>query len=67
VPDIGLRIAKLSMNFGSDLLFPAYTHAMEMRAMTYGNDENMEGIRAFLEKRKPDYREYRKSTTGASS
>jgi 1,4-dihydroxy-2-naphthoyl-CoA synthase len=62
-----LRIAKLSMNFASDLLFPAYTHAMEMLAMTYGSDENMEGIRAFLEKRKPDHRKYRKRTTGAKA
>ncbi len=58
-----LRIAKLALNFESDLLFPAYTHAMEMLAMTYGNPENMEGIRAFLEKRKPDYRQYRRKRT----
>jgi dihydroxynaphthoic acid synthetase len=60
-----LRIAKLAMNFESDLLFPALTHAMEMLAMTYGGPENMEGVHAFLEKRKPDFRKYRKRTTAA--
>jgi naphthoate synthase/2-ketocyclohexanecarboxyl-CoA hydrolase len=62
-----LRLAKTALNFESDLLFPAYTHAMEMLAMTYGNAENMEGIRAFLEKRKPDYRQYRRKTVGVKA
>ncbi len=57
-----LRIAKLALNFGDDLLFPSYTSAMELLSMTYGNEENMEGIRAFLEKRKPNYRRYRRRT-----
>jgi naphthoate synthase/2-ketocyclohexanecarboxyl-CoA hydrolase len=26
----------------------------------YGNEENSEGIRAFLEKRPPDFRQYRR-------
>jgi naphthoate synthase/2-ketocyclohexanecarboxyl-CoA hydrolase len=33
-----------------------------MLALTYGMDENMEGVHAFLEKRKPDFRKYRKAS-----
>jgi naphthoate synthase/2-ketocyclohexanecarboxyl-CoA hydrolase len=29
-------------------------------ASIYGNEENSEGTRAFLEKRKPDFRRYRR-------
>lgn len=60
-----LRLAKLTMNFELDLLQPAYTHATEMLAMTYGSPENMEGVRAFLEKRKPEFRKYRRRTVPA--
>ena len=31
----------------------------ELLASIYGNTENMEGITAFLGKRKPDFRKYR--------
>lgn len=55
-----IRIAKISMNFESDLMYPAYTHAAEMLALTYGTEENLEGIHAFLEKRPPNYRAFRK-------
>lgn len=57
----GLRIAKTSLNFASDLLYSSYTHGIEMIALTYGNPENMEGVTAFLEKRKPNYRKFRTS------
>ncbi len=55
-----LRIAKLALSFESDRLWPASTHARELLAMTHGNPETMEGIRAFLEKRTPDYRQCRR-------
>jgi naphthoate synthase/2-ketocyclohexanecarboxyl-CoA hydrolase len=54
-----LRIAKTALNFQSDLLYAAYTHGVEMLALTYGNRENLEGVRAFLDKRPPNYRRYR--------
>jgi naphthoate synthase/2-ketocyclohexanecarboxyl-CoA hydrolase len=54
-----LRIAKTALNFESDLLYAAFAHGMEMLALTYGNQENMEGVRAFLEKRPPDFRRFR--------
>ncbi|MBO0704514.1 MAG: enoyl-CoA hydratase/isomerase family protein [Candidatus Dormibacteraeota bacterium] len=54
-----LRIAKTSLNFESDQLAASYTHGLEMLSLTYGNDENLEGVRAFLEKRAPDFRRFR--------
>lgn len=62
-----LRIAKTSLNFESDLLYSSYLHGIEMLALTYGNEENMEGVTAFLEKRPPNYRKFRRSETPASS
>jgi naphthoate synthase/2-ketocyclohexanecarboxyl-CoA hydrolase len=55
-----LRIAKTSLNFESDLLYASYQHGIEMLALTYGNEENLEGVNAFLEKRPPDYRKFRR-------
>lgn len=58
-----VRIAKLALNAGSDQEFYAsFFPTSELLASIYGNQENMEGITAFLEKRKPEYRKYRTST-----
>lgn len=56
-----IRIAKLALNAGSDEEFyPSFFPTSALLAGIYGNEENMEGIRAFLEKRKPDFRPYRR-------
>ena len=55
-----LRIAKLSLNFEADLLYPSFTHAIEILASVYGSSELKEGMSAFLEKRKPEFRKFRK-------
>jgi dihydroxynaphthoic acid synthetase len=55
-----LRVAKLSMNFEGDKLHPSFTHGIEMLASTYGSPELKEGMSAFLEKRKPDFKQFRK-------
>ena len=56
-----IRIAKLALNAGSDQeFFPSYFPNSALLASIYGNDENMEGINAFLQKRKPDFRKYRR-------
>jgi len=56
-----IRIAKVALNAGSDLDFlPSFSGAGGLLAGIYGNEENSEGIRAFLEKRPPDFRQYRR-------
>lgn len=56
-----IRIAKLALNAGSDQeFFPSYFPNSALLASIYGNEENMEGINAFLQKRKPDFRKYRR-------
>ncbi len=56
-----LRIAKIALNAGSDRdFYSAFFPSAELLASIYGNDENMEGIRAFLEKRRPDFRKFRR-------
>jgi dihydroxynaphthoic acid synthetase len=56
-----IRIAKIELNSGSDRdFYSAFFPAGELLASIYGNDENLEGIRAFLEKRRPDFRKYRR-------
>lgn len=55
-----LRISKIGLNFESDLLQPSFTHGIEMLCATYGSAELIEGMTAFLEKRKPDFNKFRK-------
>jgi dihydroxynaphthoic acid synthetase len=57
-----IRIAKLALNAGSDRdFYAAFFPNAELLASIYGNEENMEGINAFLGKRKPDFRRFRKA------
>lgn len=55
-----LRISKLSLNFEGDLLQPSFSHGIELLSSTYGSAELVEGMTAFLEKRKPDFAKFRK-------
>ncbi|MBI2322437.1 MAG: enoyl-CoA hydratase/isomerase family protein [Chloroflexi bacterium] len=56
-----LRIAKIALNHASDGdFYPSYVHEAELLALFTGTEEQREGQRAFLEKRKPDYRQYRR-------
>lgn len=55
-----LRIAKMNMNYFEDLTYPALVHGMEMLALTYGSEEALEGMNAFLEKRKTNFGRFRK-------
>lgn len=55
-----IRIAKAALNAGSDHDFhSSFFHSAEAFANIYGNQENMEGINAFLEKRDPDFFRFR--------
>jgi dihydroxynaphthoic acid synthetase len=53
-----LRVAKVSINFESDLLYPSIIHGGALLNLMHGTDELREGMNAFLEKRKPDFDKY---------
>jgi dihydroxynaphthoic acid synthetase len=56
-----IRIAKLALNAGSDAdFYSSFFPSAELLASAYGNEENMEGITAFLQKRPPDFRRFRR-------
>jgi naphthoate synthase/2-ketocyclohexanecarboxyl-CoA hydrolase len=54
-----LGLTKKGMNAATDMLYGSLTMGSELLALSYGMDENMEGVHAFLEKRKPNFRKYR--------
>ena len=55
-----LRVAKTSLNFESDQLWPSVLHGQQMINLIHGTEEFHEGTRAFLEKRAPDFGKFRK-------
>ncbi|MBI5117256.1 enoyl-CoA hydratase/isomerase family protein [Candidatus Poribacteria bacterium] len=55
-----LSVAKVSLNFESDLLYASFVHGAEMLRLVYGTEEIKEGMSAFLQKRKPDFGKFRK-------
>ncbi|MDH3249862.1 MAG: enoyl-CoA hydratase-related protein [Acidimicrobiia bacterium] len=54
-----IRATKVSLNFDSDALYPSWQHGMELLANIWGTDESLEGMNAFLEKRKPNFQQFR--------
>lgn len=54
-----LRISKLALNFNEDLNYPSFVNFGEMMSMMYGTEEFEEGMRAFKEKRSPNYKKFR--------
>jgi len=54
-----LRTTKKSLNCESDELYASWQHGMEMLANIWGTEESLEGMRAFLDGRKPDFMKFR--------
>ncbi|MDF2629332.1 MAG: menB [Symbiobacteriaceae bacterium] len=54
-----LRIAKMSLNYESDQLWASVVHGLGLLAYAHGTEEFHEGTRAFLEKRRPDWGQFR--------
>ena len=55
-----IRVAKTSLNFESDLLQPSFRHGLLAWSFLHNSEEWNEGMSAFLEKRKPDFKKFRK-------
>jgi enoyl-CoA hydratase len=56
-PPFGLRLAKLAMNMGADRdLTSALALERQAFAMLFATEDQKEGVRAFNEKRKPDFK-----------
>jgi len=56
-----LRYTKKSMNHESDELYASWQQGMELLAMVWGSEEAMEGMQAFLDRRKPDFDRFREA------
>jgi len=57
-----IRVLKLALNQESDLSFwPSFFSGADMFSMHTASAEFLEGTRSFVEKRKPDFKQFRKS------
>ena len=43
-----------------DELYASWQHGMELLANIWGTEESLEGMHAFMEKRKPDFQKFRR-------
>lgn len=59
----GLRIAKTSVNYGSDLHYAAIWHARELLSMVAGTPEFKTAVDAHLAGKTPDFRPFREIRT----
>jgi dihydroxynaphthoic acid synthetase len=60
-----LRATKKSLNHESDELYASWQHGMELLANIWGTEESLEGMQAFLDKRKPDFNRFRAKNKAA--
>jgi dihydroxynaphthoic acid synthetase len=62
-----LRATKTSLNYESDELYASWRHGMELLNNIWGTDECLEGMNAFLEKRPPDFQQFREGNQAVVS
>jgi dihydroxynaphthoic acid synthetase len=55
-----LRVLKASLNFKTDMLYPALFHARELLDLFSDAPERMEGTNAWVKGQKPDFNQFRK-------
>jgi dihydroxynaphthoic acid synthetase len=60
-----LRATKKSLNHESDELYASWQHGMELLANIWGTEESLEGMQAFLDKRKADFNKFRRANKEA--
>jgi len=60
-----LRATKKSLNAESDELYASWQQGMELLGHIWGSEESMEGMQAFLDKRKPDFQKFRMANKAA--
>lgn len=54
-----IRATKTSLNAESDELYASWRSGMELLNNVWGTEESLEGMQAFLEKRRPDFNQFR--------
>ncbi len=62
-----IRATKTSINSESDMLYASWRHGMELLANIWGTEEAHEGMTAFVEKRSPDFWQFRERAKVAVS
>lgn len=55
-----MRLAKLSINYESDQLYASLAHGGALLEWVWESEQFREGVTAFLEKRAPNFRQFRK-------
>jgi 1,4-dihydroxy-2-naphthoyl-CoA synthase len=60
-----LRYTKKSLNDESDQLYASWQQGMELLSMVWGSEESLEGMQAFLDRRKPDFNRFRQANRAA--
>ena len=58
-----IEISKVSSNVWWDMIQPGISHGEQLLMSMAGTPENLEGAQSFMEKRAPDFRKFRRSSS----